>query len=305
MGLFDSIGSFISDVGDWVKENPLVGSIASTALTGYALYKVNQSTRSEQSKQAVSNTPPTYSSISPATGAQTSVVTGGGTASSSAPTTTGTSVTTSPAAPIPDPGAIIQIPPNQDKKIPIVYGRATVAGIITEAVQKDNNKKMVYVVTISETTGNLMSSNFATPSHYHFNRVFWNDRRVVFKADGVTVNYITDRVGNIDYGPKDLVKIWLYAGGVNPEKQVAPEGWAITPTSAITLVPGWGGSHQMSDLVFAVIEVTYNKEKGVIALPNMTFTMTNSLSQPGDVLCDYMVNTRYGAGIPIEDILVS
>jgi len=26
------------------------------------------------------------------------------------------------------------------------------------------------------------------------------------------------------------------------------------------------------------------------------------MDQPGDVLYDYMTNTRYGAGIPVEDI---
>jgi hypothetical protein len=290
MSLFDGIGDLFSGVSDWLSENPMVGGIATAAISGYALYKVNESIRSDQA--SASAVPPTQSSIS-------SVSSG---SSSSGSTTTG-STPTSPVTPAPDPGAIVQIPPNQDKKIPVVYGRATVAGIITEAVQKDANKKMVYVVTISEMTGNLMSSDFATPSHFHVNQVFYNDRRVIFKSDGVTVSYITDREGNVDKQPKDLVKIWLYQGGVDSTKQISPEGWTVTPVTATSLVPNWGGSQAMSDLLFAVVELTYNKDKGVIALPNMTFTVTNSLNQPGDVLCDYMTATRYGAGIAIEDIL--
>jgi hypothetical protein len=53
----------------------------------------------------------------------------------------------------------------------------------------------------------------------------------------------------------------------------------------------------MSDLVFAVVQLTYDSGKGVTALPTMTFDISNSISNPGEVWQDYMTNTRYGAGI--------
>jgi hypothetical protein len=58
----------------------------------------------------------------------------------------------------------------------------------------------------------------------------------------------------------------------------------------------------MNNLIFAVVEVNYSLDKGITNLPNMTFTITNSMSQPGDVIYDYMRNTRYGAAIPVEEI---
>jgi hypothetical protein len=58
----------------------------------------------------------------------------------------------------------------------------------------------------------------------------------------------------------------------------------------------------MSDLVFAVVQITYSRENGITALPNMRFHLRNSMTLPGDCMLDYMTNTRYGAGIPAEEI---
>jgi hypothetical protein len=58
----------------------------------------------------------------------------------------------------------------------------------------------------------------------------------------------------------------------------------------------------MSDLVFCIIKLTYNKEKDITGLGNIEFKMTNSMTLPGDVMQDYMTNTRYGAGISNTEI---
>lgn len=58
----------------------------------------------------------------------------------------------------------------------------------------------------------------------------------------------------------------------------------------------------MDDLVFAIVKITYSKDKGMNRLPNMQFTITNSMKLPGDCLYDYMTSTRYGAAIPAADI---
>lgn len=257
-------------------DTPLIGAITTTAMSGYALEVVNTSVRSTDASTATTVTPPTTSSLAPVVGANT-----------------------------PDPGTLIQVPPNQDHKIPVVYGRATVAGIITDAVQSDSNRKMTYVVTISELTGNLMSSGFATASTFHFNSVRMNDQRIVFKSDGITASYTTDRIGNVDKNAKGLVKVWCFAGGSHLNYMKSPEGYTAAPVTAYSVVPGWDANKNMSNLVFAVVEVTYNKEKNMTGLPVMTFEVTNTLSQPGDCLCDYFTNTLYGCSIAIEDILVS
>ena len=59
----------------------------------------------------------------------------------------------------------------------------------------------------------------------------------------------------------------------------------------------------MSDLVFAVIEITYNSSNGVTKAPSsVEFHVSNSMTMPGDCIYDYMTNTRYGAGIPVTEI---
>jgi hypothetical protein len=54
--------------------------------------------------------------------------------------------------------------------------------------------------------------------------------------------------------------------------------------------------------VFAIVRVVYNKDKNVTGLGDLKFNVNNPLNNPGDVLLDYMTNTRYGAGITLEDI---
>ncbi len=201
-----------------------------------------------------------------------------------------------------DAGVRLQVPPGQDEKIPVLYGKATFGGIITEAVQSNDNKTMTIVLTLSEKTGVKISDNLN--SEYFLRRVYYNDQRVSFRADGVTAAYSTDREGNIDYSIQDLVKIWVYAGGSNAVYQIPPDGTTISTIAAWFNVPGWTSAMQMSDLVFAVVQFNYSREKNVTAIPDLKFTLENSMSMPGDCLNDYMTNTRYGAGIAAGDIYV-
>jgi hypothetical protein len=58
----------------------------------------------------------------------------------------------------------------------------------------------------------------------------------------------------------------------------------------------------MDELVFALIKVRYSKEKGITGIGNIEFKVKNTMSQAGDCINDYLTNTRYGAGITIEEI---
>lgn len=198
-----------------------------------------------------------------------------------------------------DPGVRLQVNPDTEHKIPVVYGQAVLGGIITDAQLSNGNKTMHYVFTICEKTGTKMSDNQA--SVFTFRDVYWDDQRVVFQADGITADYSVDRDGNVDYSIQDIVKIYCYAG--NSTSQVGVEDYA-TPaaTPAYLIVPGWTTNHTMTDLIFAVARVDYNKDKGVTGVPTMTFKVENSMTLPGDCIYDYMTNTTYGAGIAAEEI---
>lgn len=201
----------------------------------------------------------------------------------------------------PDPGARIQIEASTQNKVPVVYGEAFVAGAITEAVMSADRKTMTYVITICEHTGTKLSDDLA--STYAVEDIYWNDQRLIFYSNGRDVNYSTDRDGNIDASLKDQVTIRVYAGGSAAANYVTPDNYGpFAGPNAWEVVPNWTTDHTMDDLVFAVVSVTYNREKGVNGLGNLVFHIRNSMEQPGDCIYDYMTNTRYGAGIPPEEI---
>ena len=207
----------------------------------------------------------------------------------------------SPNAPV-DPGVRLQVPPASDYKVPVVYGAATFGGAITDAWLTTDRQNMYYVITLCEKTGTRLSTS--TASAFVFNDVFLNDNRVIFQNDGITVDYMIDREGNQDISVRNLVEIYCYAG--SSSTPVVPEYYTNAGLDpAYDIMPNWDSSYTMNDLVFAIVKITYTKDKGVSGVPNMKFSITNSMSLPGDCLYDYMTNTRYGAGIDPTDINVS
>lgn len=202
----------------------------------------------------------------------------------------------------PDPGMRLQMPPSADYKIPVLYGTATFGGAITDAYLTPDNQTMYYCVTICEKTGNLLSTGSA--STFTFNDVYLNDNHIMFQSDGITVDYMIDREGNQDLSPRGLVEIYCFAG--DSQTPVVPEYYTNPSLSpAYDIMPNWTPEWMMEDLIFAIVKITYSRDKGIRGIPNMLWTMTNSMSLPGDCLYDYMTNTRYGAGIDAADITAS
>jgi hypothetical protein len=199
-----------------------------------------------------------------------------------------------------DKGVRLQVEPGAANKIPVLYGAGYFGGIITDAVMTNTNKTMYYCLTLSEKTGTVLSQN--TASSYTFKDVYWNDQRVVFKQDGITADYTVDRAGTVDRSIGDQVSIYCYAGNSSTPK--VPENYTNnTLTNATSVMPGWTTStHQMNDLIFAVVKVDYNREKNVTGIGNLLFHIDNTMKLPGDVLYDYMTNTRFGAGIDPAEI---
>jgi hypothetical protein len=199
-----------------------------------------------------------------------------------------------------DKGVRQQIDPAADNKVRVVYGNAFLSGITTDAVMTNTNKTMYFCVTISEKTGTLLSTGEA--SVFTFKDIYWGQQRINFKDDGITASHTTDSNGTVDRSLDGLVKIYCYAG--DSTKQVIPNPYVNnTLVNAYDVMPTWTSStHMMNELVFAIVRVDYNKEKNVTGLGQMLFNIDNSMKLPGDVLNDYMTNTRYGAGIPSTEV---
>lgn len=202
----------------------------------------------------------------------------------------------------PDPGVKVQVEANTRNKIPVLYGEAFVAGKITDAVMTNNNQTMWYCVTISETTGTKLSDSLA--SSYILEDVYWNDQRIIFTAFGRDINYTIDRDGNIDRSLQNRVSIFFYAGGSASSYYLTPDNYTADPTppNAWTIMPDWTSNHTMNDLIFAIVRVDYDRERGVNGLGNLVFHLKNSMELPGDCIYDYMTNNKYGAGIDPAEI---
>jgi hypothetical protein len=164
----------------------------------------------------------------------------------------------------------------------------------------NTNKTMYYCLTLSEKTGTKLSTGQATD--YVFKDVYWNKQRMVFNSDGITVNYTVDAGGNIDRSLSNQVRVYCYKG--SSTKPTIPENYTNTATTAAyNIMPGWTSStHFMSDLVFAIVRVDYNRDKNVTGIGDLLFHVESTMSLPGDVLYDYMTNSRYGAGIAAAEI---
>ena len=200
----------------------------------------------------------------------------------------------------PDPNNRITLAPNPENKIPVIYGSAYAPGMLTDAQISNSNTTMHFVYTICERTGKLMSSGLS--STFAFNDIYINDQRCVFKSDGITVDYTVDKDSNVDYSMQGLVRVYCYAG--DSSHPVIPDNYTNNSlTAAYSVVPNWTINHSMTNLVFAVIRVDFNRDKNVTSAPsNVKFHITNSMSMPGDCIYDYMTNSMYGAGINPAEI---
>lgn len=192
-----------------------------------------------------------------------------------------------------------QLSPDTNHSIPVVYGSAFIKGIITDAVMSEDKKTMWYCITICEKTGTLLSTG--NDSVISFNKIYLNGNEASFQSDGITVAATTDEDGNVDNQMNGFIKIYCFNNGSS--SPVVPDGYTNGSLGyAMSIFPNWTLNHTMEDLVFALVRVDYNKERNVIGLGEIEFKLTNTMTLPGDVLNDYMLNTRYGAGIPATEI---
>jgi len=188
----------------------------------------------------------------------------------------------------PDKGVRVQVNPDPNAKIPVIYGRTAISGIVTDAVMSDQKTQMFFCITLCEQTGKLNLGSGAD-SEIYVTRIWRDNQLLGFQSDGITVQSTTDDAGTISNDINGLVKIWIYNGSSIISQN--------SDMSAYDIFPTWDANNKMSNLVFVIIRVDYNKDKNITGLGDLTFEIKNSMTLPGDCLYDYMTNTRYGAGI--------
>lgn len=195
-----------------------------------------------------------------------------------------------------DQGVRVQLPPATENKIPIVYGTAYQQGIISDARISNDNQNMTYVLTLSEQTD---TGTFTVGD------IYWNDQRLVFKtaeADAHIVESSIQADGTTNTNLADKVKVRVYAGSSTSTNQIFPQVSAGNRVAAYDFIPNADATYEMNKLVFAVMELRYDGEKGITGLPTITFKLSNSLRNPALVWYDYITSQRYGAGFTTTEI---
>jgi hypothetical protein len=189
-------------------------------------------------------------------------------------------------------GSKVQVAPSTDNRIGIAYGRNFMSGPITDVAITNQNDTMQYCITLSE---------YVEGATYTVNNIYWGDKRLNFSGANVISVYDPNATTTTDWANK--IRMRVYAGSTLSTDQVFP----VTPISnATNHMKHWtvfGTSHYtMEDLVFLMIEVDYDAENGLTGLGAITVDMTCDMTNPGEVLFDYMTNSRYGAGLANADI---
>jgi len=197
-----------------------------------------------------------------------------------------------------DPGVRIQFPPATNNKIPVVYGTVNTKGVVTDARISNENKTMTYVLVLSEKT---QTGTFTVGDCY------WNDQLLVFDEDDAEAHIVRSSIDQNGLGETNtnfggLIRVRVYAGSTNSYDQIFPPQATGNTENAKTLLGETNINYLMSDLVFAVIQIDYNSEKGITGLGQVTFQISNTLNNPALVWYDYLTSERYGAAIPVDQI---
>lgn len=215
-----------------------------------------------------------------------------------------------------DQGIRLQLQPDTTNPIPLLYGSAYYGGNITDAQLTNDNQVMWTCLTLSEVdplatvfNSDPLGGTADLPVKTNVDEVYWNNQRVTFQADGVTIDYVTNPDGTVDKSPQGLVQIYLYEK--NSATPVFPTGVTGTATlvDARQLFPGWvmptveaPDSQAMTNLTFAIVKMTYNRDKGITGLPALKFKVSNNIYKPGSALYHFMRNRISGAGLPTSQI---
>lgn len=200
-----------------------------------------------------------------------------------------------------DKGVQLTLDPDTEYSVPVLYGEGFVTGKITDAVMADNNFDMWVCFTLCEKTGNKIDG---TASAISFKEIYVDGMRLGFKDDGTTVQTIWDDSANNSEQWADLIEVYPFSGGSTSPVSFYTES-AGNSLPAYSIMPGWTSTDTMNELVFCIMKFRYSSEqtKKLTSIGReIKFKLSNTMTEPGDCLFDYMTNTRYGAGIPAAEI---
>jgi hypothetical protein len=199
----------------------------------------------------------------------------------------------------PNPGSPVQLPPAGDNKVPVVYGTAFLGGIVTDLSITSDNQKLFYVMTLCEVTNTEPGQ---TPDTISFGNVYWGGKRCLFDAvdQYKVIGLLDESTGVTDNTVSGRLNIYLFRNGSSSGANTAQT--AIQIMSSAGLVYQWDNTKLMSNVAFAIVEITYSQSANLTGLQQTRFQVTNSRYKPGDCLADYLQSARYGAALTTSQI---
>jgi hypothetical protein len=191
-----------------------------------------------------------------------------------------------------------QVPPATDNKLPVIYGSSYIGGQVTDLSISQNNQELYYVISLCEVTG---TESGQTTSTFTFGNIYWGGKLVTFQGNGYTVASLTDEsTGVVDTTVNGLLEFYLYSNGSNNPTNSPYTAIEVMTNANLTYI--WDETKLMSNCVFAIAHLTYNQSANIVGLQQTKFQVNNSLKATGDVIYDYLINTRYGGAIPQTQI---
>lgn len=204
-----------------------------------------------------------------------------------------------------DAGSRVQLPPASNNKVPVVYGKAYMAPIVTDAKISTDQKIMWYVCTLAEVTDT---------GSYTFGDIYWGGKKVIFDGtDTAKVVQLETNEATPQFDDKVNGKIYIYKfpnGSSSGISGGVTDAISLLSDLSIPADQRWNGSiyttggqsPTMDNLAFVVVKVYFDTNAGTQRLDSMSIELTNSLDKPGDALYDYMTNTRYGCAIDPSNV---
>lgn len=206
-------------------------------------------------------------------------------------------------------GARVQLPPATNNKLPVVYGTAFIGGSIVDAKISTDLQTMWYVIALAEVTNTMPGD---TPDTITFNEIYYDGKLATLSGSSVTA-LTTNTAGTPETDTKinGNLDIYLFPNGSNSGTNTGGQS-AITIMSdaAIPANQRWnqgiytagGQSADMTNTAFVIVKVKYNQDAGTTSLGAVTAKITNTRTNPGDCIKDYLLNDRYGCGVPLSAI---
>lgn len=187
-----------------------------------------------------------------------------------------------------DQGVKIQVAPDTNNKIGVAYGRNFMSGPITDIAISNQNDTMHFCIVLSE---------HVKGATYTVNQIFRDSAQLNFASGNAQVQSVTQQNASSEKDFEGKIRVRLYAGSTDSGNIIFPPSGVVG--AATQFMPHWTNTtaYSMEGLVFAMVEIDYDAEAGLTGLGGFSFDVTNSVSNPGDVLIDYLNNDRYGCGL--------